>query len=118
MITPMRVTVFILCLGHAIAAPPLRAQEVEQSEREAMYYRYLEFVSYVKGGLIDLNENRYLEPHWMADGSSFWYAEGAPANTVIFKIDPEANTKTPPEAGLCVSILTSRAHRSRHARSS
>ena len=31
----------------------------------------------------------------MADGSSFWYAEGAPANTVIYKVDPEANTKTP-----------------------
>ncbi len=30
-----------------------------------MYYRYLEFPSYVKGGSI--------EPHWMADASSFWY---------------------------------------------
>ena len=52
-----------------------------------MYYRYLEFPSYVKGGAI--------EPHWMADGSSFWYAEGAPDNTVIYKVDPKANTKTP-----------------------
>ena len=25
------------------------AQELEQSDREAMYYRYLEFASYVKG---------------------------------------------------------------------
>ena len=31
----------------------------------------------------------------MADASSFWYAEGAPANTVIYKVDPAANTKTP-----------------------
>jgi len=31
----------------------------------------------------------------MADGSSFWYAENAPANTVIYKVDPQANTKTP-----------------------
>ncbi len=52
-----------------------------------MYYRYLEFPSYVKGGSV--------EPHWMADGSSFWYAEGAPANSVIFKVDPRANTKKP-----------------------
>ena len=44
---------------------PAPAQQGGQSEREAMYYRYLEFPSYVKGGSI--------EPHWMADGSSFWY---------------------------------------------
>ncbi|MCH7751643.1 MAG: DPP IV N-terminal domain-containing protein [Planctomycetes bacterium] len=87
MITPMRATVLILCLGHAIAVPLLRAQESAQSEREAMYYRYLEFASLVKGGSI--------ERHWMADGSSFWYSEGAPANTVIYKVDPKANTKTP-----------------------
>ena len=87
MITPMQATVVILCLGHAIAAPLLRAQEEGQSEREAMYYRYLEFPSYVKGGSI--------QPHWMADGSSFWYAEGGPAHTVIYKVDPAANTKTP-----------------------
>ncbi len=36
------------------------AQEAKQSEREAMYRRYLEFPSYVKGGKV--------EPHWMADG--------------------------------------------------
>ncbi|MFQ5695672.1 MAG: hypothetical protein ACE5HB_06765, partial [Terriglobia bacterium] len=76
-----------LIVGLAVIAPLVRAQESEQSEREAMYYRYLEFPSYVKGGSIT--------PHWMADGSSFWYAEGSPANTVIYKVDPRANTKTP-----------------------
>ena len=55
--------------------------------REEIYRRYLEFPSYVKGGKI--------EPHWIADGSSFWYAESAPADTVIWKVDPEANTKDP-----------------------
>ncbi|HUF53223.1 MAG TPA: hypothetical protein VMR52_05545 [Dehalococcoidia bacterium] len=68
-------------------APLVSAQETKQSEREAMYRRYLEFASYVKGGSIT--------PHWMADGSSFWYAEGAPTNTVIWKVDSKANTKTP-----------------------
>lgn len=64
------------------------AQEVKQPEREAMYYRYLDFPSYVKGGSVT--------PHWMADGSSFWYAEGAPENTVIWKVDPaNGGTKTP-----------------------
>lgn len=77
--------IFFASIGlHAALVP---AQEASQAEREAMYYRYLEFPSYVKGGSI--------QPHWMADGSSFWYAEGAPANTVIWKVDPVANTKTP-----------------------
>jgi hypothetical protein len=31
----------------------------------------------------------------MADGSGFWYAEGAPDKTVIYQVDPNANTKTP-----------------------
>jgi len=77
----------MVLLGLAVIAPLARAQQAEQSEREAMYYRYLEFASYIKGGSI--------EPHWMADGRSFWYAEGAPANTVIYKVDPQANTKVP-----------------------
>ncbi len=87
MITPMRAAVVILFLAHAIAAPLVRAQEADQPEREAMYYRYLEFASYVKGGS--------LEPHWMADGSSFWYAGGAPANSVIWKFNPRAHTVFP-----------------------
>jgi hypothetical protein len=54
-----------------LPAPVVSAQDTAQSEREAMYYPYLEFPSLVKGGSI--------EPHRMADGSSFWYAEGDPA---------------------------------------
>ncbi len=74
-------------IGLVLITQPVNAQPKDQSEREAMYYRYLEFASYVKGGSI--------EPHWMADGSSFWYAESPPGNTVIWKIDPNANTKAP-----------------------
>ncbi|MGH2397404.1 MAG: DPP IV N-terminal domain-containing protein, partial [bacterium] len=75
--------------GPARAAHNVReiSPEAGQSEREAMYYRYLEFASLVKGGSV--------QPHWMADGSSFWCAEGSPADTVIYKVDPKANTKTP-----------------------
>ena len=51
----------VLLVTAVVASTPLvRAGEPRQSEREAMYYRYLEFPSYVKGGSI--------EPHWMADG--------------------------------------------------
>jgi len=78
---------FLFVLGLGFLASPGFAREAEQSEREAMYYRYLEFPSYVQGGSI--------EPHWMADGNSFWYGEGAPDNTVIWKVDPKKNTKVP-----------------------
>ena len=79
----------ILCavIGLVLITSPVNAQPKEQSAREEMYRRYLEFPKYVKGGSI--------ESHWMADGSSFWYAEGAPENTIIYKVDPKANTKTP-----------------------
>ncbi len=73
-------------IGLSLIAVSSCAQDSEQDGSEAMYNRYLEFASYIKGGSI--------EPHWMADGSSFWYAEGGPGNTVIYKVDPEANTKT------------------------
>ncbi len=82
-----KVIMLIFLVSSLLVIVHLPAEESKQSEREAMYYKYLNFASYVKGGSI--------EPHWMADGSSFWYAEGAPANTVIYKVDPKANTKTP-----------------------
>ena len=77
-------TVVVLCW--ALTAPPLLAQMPSFAEREVMYFRYLELRSLIEGGSV--------EPHWIADGNSFWYAEGAPENTVIYKVDPEANTKT------------------------
>jgi dipeptidyl-peptidase-4 len=55
--------------------------------REEMYRRYLNIERLILGGEV--------EPHWMADGDAFWYAEGAPDETVIYKVDPEAKTKTP-----------------------
>ncbi len=82
-----RASFVTIVLALAIFADQVHAQQAQQSKREAMYYRYVEFPSYVKGGSVTA--------HWMADGSSFWYAEGAPDNTVIWKIDPKANTKTP-----------------------
>jgi hypothetical protein len=34
-----------------------------------------------------------VELHWMADGSGFWYAEGPPDQTVIYKIKSENKRK-------------------------
>ena len=76
---------FVLVAGLAVNAPFLSAQAPKQAERAAMYQRYLDFPATVKPAV---------QPHWMADGRSFWYAEGGPANSVIYKVDPKANTKT------------------------
>jgi dipeptidyl aminopeptidase/acylaminoacyl peptidase len=64
-----------------------RGQITVPPEREGVYRKMLDFKSLIKGGTV--------EPHWMADGRSFWYVEGAPANTVIQKMDPAANSVTP-----------------------
>src|SRR3989442_13651230 len=40
----------------------------------------------VRGGAI--------EPHWLADGSSFWFAKGSPDAIVIYKVDPISGSKT------------------------
>jgi dipeptidyl aminopeptidase/acylaminoacyl peptidase len=68
----------------AALAPSAGAAAAKLSEREAMYYRYLEFASRVKGGAIT--------PHWMADGHSFWYEEATQSGKRFYKVDPEANT--------------------------
>ena len=86
MLKPTVQTVMTVVVGVMLTVV-LAAQETAQPEREAMYSRYLDFASYVTGGSV--------EPHWMADGSSFWYAEGAPENTVIHRVDPQANTQVP-----------------------
>jgi len=72
----------LVCL--TISTPLVWAQ---QSGRETMFLKYLDFPAAVKGGTI--------VPHWMADGNSFWFAEGAPDKTIIYKVDPVANTKQP-----------------------
>jgi len=78
---------WILVLSVTLILPSAFAQNTKTAEREAMFYKYMGFAGMVKGGLI--------EAHWMADGNSFWYAEGEPDNTAIYKIDPVANTKEP-----------------------
>jgi hypothetical protein len=87
MFTRNRIVAFLLVAGLLVTARVVGAQETTQSERETMYRRYLDFPSKAMGG--------WLPPHWMADGSSFWYAEGGPTNTVIYKVDPRANTRLP-----------------------
>jgi dipeptidyl aminopeptidase/acylaminoacyl peptidase len=73
------------------------AQTTDDAQRWALYSRYFgptdlrfpagqQFVGrFIRGGII--------EPHWMADGSSFWYVAGAPESTVIYVVEPKADTQ-------------------------
>ena len=36
-----------------------------------------------------------VQPHWLADGSSFWYVEGGPDRRIVHRVDPRSNTRTP-----------------------
>ena len=56
-------------------------------ERREVYEAYLDFASLVDGGTVT--------PGWLPDGSSFWYAEGTPQDTVILTVDPAADTSEP-----------------------
>ena len=55
--------------------------------REESYRLAKELPSLIKGGV--------LTPRWMADGSSFWYTEGAPDKTIIYRFDPATKERTP-----------------------
>ncbi len=79
---PAAVAAACLC---SIAAPGLSAEPSIQDE--AVYQRYLDFESLVKGGRI--------APNWLPDGSSFWYADGDPGERQIIKVDPARNVTAP-----------------------
>lgn len=70
------------------------AQKKPSVTPDEMYKRYLDtalsgkVMTLIKGGIM-------ITVNWMADGSSFWYAEGEPENTVIYKFNPEKNSKKP-----------------------
>ncbi len=68
-------------------ATSAHSQSATPSAREEVYRKLMDFPALVKGGRV--------APNWLPDGSSFWYAEGGPQNTVIQKVDPASNAVTP-----------------------
>jgi dipeptidyl aminopeptidase/acylaminoacyl peptidase len=74
----------VALLGIA-AASLARAQTT--ADAEAMYRRYL--------GLGSLVRNAAVRAAWLPDGSGFWFALGAPESTVVYRVDPRANTREP-----------------------
>ena len=70
------------------------AQPAQTVSPDEMYERYLGLAlngtvpTVIKGGVI-------LPANWMADGRSFWFAEGSPEKTVIYRVDPKSNSRKP-----------------------
>ena len=77
----------VFALTAALASMTVAPLAAADDRRQAVFERYLEFATLVKGASI--------EPNWLADGSSFWFAEGGPADRVIWRVDPAANTVEP-----------------------
>ena len=61
------------------------AVAVAEDERQARFEQYLDFAALVQGGSV--------QPNWLADGSTFWYVEGGPADRVIWRVDPAENSR-------------------------
>jgi dipeptidyl aminopeptidase/acylaminoacyl peptidase len=60
---------------------------VRDAGRLSRFERFMEPEGLVVGGRIT--------PNWLRDGRSFWYASGAPDNTVIFQVDGYAGKVSP-----------------------
>jgi dipeptidyl-peptidase-4 len=77
----------------------LDAQDSVDTEREQMYARYAGIGSIVSGGSLcpdaALTGGGGCQLNWMADGQSFWFAEGQPDETRVVVVDPAAGTTSP-----------------------
>ncbi len=87
-----RIVLFAITLGSSAwaAADPghLAGQSRDDvAAREAMYDRYLGFAARISGGSVT--------PHWLGDGSRFWFMENGPDSAVAIFVDPEAGTQRP-----------------------
>ena len=65
---------------------PAVAQDLPD-DRFERFRQLMEYPGLVKGGAVTAR--------WLADGESFWYADGAPANAVIHRVDPSRDTREP-----------------------
>lgn len=100
-----RVCALAVVAAAVLAGTAAQGQSVIPPEREASYERMaIGFKSSIRGGSI--------EPHWMADGHSFWYAEGPSTNPSILKVDPTSNRVTPlfDAAKLRAALATALGH--------
>ena len=81
----LTISMVLLLVAGVACETDVFSQATSPAEREAMYRKYLEFQSYIKGGRV--------EPHWLADGNSFWFAEETPNGKAFWKVEPQSNYK-------------------------
>ena len=95
----MRVAACFLALLSAVVPATAAAQESLDPERDEMYARYMAIPSLIEGGVICPDAGPLgaaaCAVNWMADGQSFWFAEGQPDQTVIQRTDPAAGVTEP-----------------------
>jgi len=60
---------------------------VSDPAREERFRRFLQFKSLVRGGDVT--------PHWLRDGSRFWYAEWTAGGRTVWLVDPTSGEKRP-----------------------
>ncbi|MGH8251028.1 MAG: DPP IV N-terminal domain-containing protein [Steroidobacteraceae bacterium] len=91
---------FALAASLALSSTAVSELHAEPSAQdEAIYQSYLDFGRLVEGGRV--------VPHWLPDGSSFWYAEGGPNDRKIIKVDAATDTSVPFfDAAQLRSVLT------------
>ena len=78
---------FLVSISAAVGLMVCIGELGAQSQRDvAIYQSFRRYQQFQR-----VAQRAPLKPHWMADGSSFWYSEGSPANTIIWKVNPKAN---------------------------
>ena len=95
--TPNRLS--LLLLASLLLPFPATAQQSLDPERDAIYARYMEIPNLIRSGVVcpDVGPlgGASCVVNWMADGQSFWFAEGEPDRTVIYRVDPANATIQP-----------------------
>jgi dipeptidyl aminopeptidase/acylaminoacyl peptidase len=78
----------VAAVAAVATAGPSSAQSATAPTREEMYRRYQQIAFMVRGGTV--------EPHWMADGTRFWYSDETTADSsVIYLVDPRRRSREP-----------------------
>ncbi len=60
---------------------------IGDAARLSRFYRFMDPTGLVVGGRV--------APNWLLDGASFWYADGAPENTAILRVDGASGRQAP-----------------------
>ena len=95
----MRSRVIFAALPACLIPTTTIAQESLDPQRDAMYARYMAIPTLIEGGTVCPDPGALggagCAVNWMADGRSFWFADGQPDRTVIYRADPTTGSTEP-----------------------